>query len=48
MIKILTVLLFEKSYSEFVGFDLEPHEDQLSFDIVKQETKTYIDVFTLL
>lgn len=45
--RFLVVLLNEKLYSEFNGFNEEPTAEQLPFDIVPDEGKTYIEVFTI-
>lgn len=47
-LKFLVVILYEQLYSESSKFFYEPTVDQLPCDIVKGESSTYIDTFTLL
>jgi len=44
---LLVVLLNEKLYSEFNWFDNSASLDQLPFDIVPEEGKTYIETFDI-
>ena len=50
LLKFAVILLTEKLYSEFDGFNInnEPLLDQLPFDIVPNEDITFIEEFTII
>jgi hypothetical protein len=47
MLRFLVVLLNDNPYCEYGNFNEEPTAEQLPFDIVASEGKTYIEVFTM-
>lgn len=47
MFRFLLILLNDNPYCEYNNFNEEPTADQLPFDIVASEGKTYIEVFAI-